>query len=470
MNHKYPWIKFLFTTLISIIISSSATCQQFKGQNTARHTIKLSSNKHELKNRESKLPGICFLSRLNYEQSDKETRAAFNLLKTLEGYQGVFVTFSELRRDPDQLMNCSVVWFHHSDTLPFTKEEVDEKVIRTLKDYLSGGGNLFLSLNAMKYLIPLGLESVMPTDSLKSSVDDGYGRKLGFHACFDHPVFSGLYGGAYIWRPAKDLNTRITGYFGDQQPKQGKVIGIDWDYIFFRENSKLLLEYDFGKGKAIAAGAYTWFSEPNHNRAHLEKFTGNIFHYLIKRDTTVSTPHHWNYNLSKITECPEEPQSDRLIKAIPESVFWPVVDDPLALKKTFASENFWDVSGERILTMGVETGGIEEVWAHPFMAMRDYEVGVKFEYKDSIYWLKDERPAIEVRPSSFTRIYRFSRAYLTETIVNDPSEPTGVIHYDYKGVYGAQLFIRFKSNMRVMWPYPEWVTGSLCHGWNWDLN
>jgi len=43
-----------------------------------------------------------------------------------------------------------------------------------------------------------------------------------------------------------------------------------------------------------------------------------------------------------------------------------------------------------LVTMGTEKGGIEEVWAHPFMAFRDYETGIRFQYKDTIYWLNDE--------------------------------------------------------------------------------
>ena len=34
---------------------------------------------------------------------------------------------------------------------------------------------------------------------------------------------------------------------------------------------------------------------------------------------------------------------------------------------------YWDVAGEKILVMGRENGGIEEIWAHPYMALRDYE-------------------------------------------------------------------------------------------------
>ncbi|MEI7982991.1 MAG: GH116 family glycosyl hydrolase, partial [Bacteroidota bacterium] len=82
------------------------------------------------------------------------------------------------------------------------------------------------------------------------------------------------------------------------------------------------------------------------------------------------------------------------------------------------------------------------------------------------YWLNDERPEIAVDPASFSRQYKFPRAYLKEIIVNDPTDPNGVIHYEYRGVYPAELIIRFKSNLRWMWPYSERVTGSISHSWD----
>ena len=114
-----------------------------------------------------------------------------------------------------------------------------------------------------------------------------------------------------------------------------------------------------------------------------------------------------------------------------------------------ASANFWDVAGERMLTMGNENGGIEEIWAHPYMALRDYEVGIKFENQDTTCWLNAEHPMIEVNPATFSRFYKFTGAFLREIIVNDPVDPTGVIHYEYKGDHSAELVIRFKKQPPV---------------------
>jgi glycogen debranching enzyme len=461
----------LLLLILSLIFQLSGLFlngQGFKGDNSRSHTVQLVKDQDSSKETDSTVT-ITFLARVPYLEADNETKAAFDFLKSIRNISGNYIVFSELKKHPKILRNVSLVWFHRPDTADFHEDEMDPKVLNILKEYLTTGGRLFLSLSSMKYLVPLGIETEIPQDSIKSSMDNGYGRKLGFHAFLDHPIFSGMNGGAYIWKPYKDLNTHVSGYFGDKKPKNGKVIAVDWDYIFIREDSKIVMEYDFGKGKIIAVGAYTWYSQPNFNREHLELFTKNAFHYLISGNGEMNC-HFWDYEPNHVLDCPEEPKTDQFLLAVPESIPWPDNEEPMTLSSRFATSNYWDVAGERMVTMGKETGGIEEVWAHPFMALRDYEVGIRFEYSDTIYWLQDERPQIEVRPGSFKRTYQFARAFLIETTVNDPVDPSGVIHYEYKGVYGATLIVRFKSNLRLMWPYSEKVTGAICHGWNSDLN
>lgn len=449
MKYNFKFIVLLF--LFLFLTGRGLAGQSLKGQAKSVHTIG-------------------FLSLNSYSESSSEVKAAFDFLKGVRNFSSEYITFTELRKHPGILKHFDLIWFHRFDSTAFSDKESDPKILRIIKEYLENGGNLLLTLDALKYIIPLDLETISPRDSVKSCIDDGYGRKLGFHSFREHPVFSGLNGGAYIWIPVKDLSTRITGYFGKIKPENGKVVGVDWDYIFLREESKLLLEYQHGKGKVIAIGAYTHYSEPNFNRGHLELFTTNVFSYLTNKGYS-EKKYYWDYSPIEVVGCSIKSQdTDPVSFAIPESIPWKIKPDSLMLTNRFASTNYWDVAGERLLTMGNQNGGIEEIWAHPFMALRDFEVGIRFEYRDTIYWLSDERPQVEVTPAAFTRIYKFPRAYLTEIIVNDPVDPTGVIHYDYKGVYGAKLVIRFKSNLRLMWPYSENVNGSICYGWDEDYN
>ncbi|MDP4281050.1 MAG: GH116 family glycosyl hydrolase, partial [Bacteroidota bacterium] len=408
------------------------------------------------------IPKTALICEKAYNNAGSEVRATFDYLKSLSPQAG-YLTFKDIRHHPRLLSGYSVLWFQRNDTTVFSEMETNRKIIHSLRDFIQNGGSLLLTGEAFRYILPLGLENISPQDSLKRSMDEGYGRKLGFHAWKDHPIFSGMNGGSYILMPFKDTTVRITGYFGKFLPENGKVVAVDWDYIFMRETSKIVVEYGLGKGKVLAVGGYMAFSSLNMNRKHLDFFTQNVLKYLAG-ETLSSFPNYWDYSESQINKA-FPPSSVFPPFIIPESKTWIIPDNPMTLKAKYASGNSWDVASERLLTMGTEYGGIKEVWAHPFMAFRDYEAGIRFSYSDTIYWFTDEHPEIQVMPDGLVREYKFSRGYLKEVIVNDPSEPAGVIHYEYQGVYPAELILRFNSNLRIMWPYSENVNRLIRHSW-----
>jgi len=443
--------------------------QAVKGQSIRMHTIPLTKKKANVRDADT-LPCIGFIAAVPYDKADGETRAAFTFLSAQKNYCCEYLTIRDISRKSKELYRFSSLWLHRQDTSAFSREETNPKLIQLLLSYVENGGNLLLSLEAFRYITIMGLETKIPRDSVKACIDEGYGRKLGFHAFREHPLFTGLNGGAYIQRPQKDFHTHITGFFGESMPENGKVIAVDWDYIFVRESSKLILEYPFGKGKVIAVGAYLNFDQPNLNRAHLELFTQNIFTYFAGKFAGQKS-YYWDYSPNKVVPCAEKLQeSDQALLALPESMDWPVQKDELVMKNSRGGEHFWDVAGERLLTMGMEKGGIEEIWAHPFMAFRDYDAGIRFKGSDSVIWLSSLQPKIEVYPAFFMRRYLIGAGNLTEIVVNDPLEPQGVIHYQYDGQHEGELVLSFKSNLRMMWPLSEKVLGELCHGWDSDLN
>ena len=460
----------VFIYIILLILESSALkvfAQTVKGESMRMHSIPLSRKKPVSKT--TSKPVVGFVNMLPYEKADSEIKNAFEKLQSYHSCTAEYLTVKDIEKQSKKLSRFSLIWIHQPDTTTLSAGETSEKLVQALRLYVENGGKLLLSLQAVHYLNVLGFEPQMLQDSTKACIDDGYGRRLGFHAFREHALFSGLNGGAYICRPLADITVRVSGFFGDHLPQNGKVVAVDWDYIFLREDSKIVLEYSPGKGKVLAVGGYMNFSIPNSNTEHLGIFTENCLNYLLGQNTG-QPGFYWDYSPGQVSACSPRQQTDQFSLNIPPAVKWDTKPTNIDLKRRFTTENFWDVAGERLLTMGTEKGGIEETWAHPFMAFRDYEVGIKFEYRDTTYWLNDEFPEVEVNPAFFSRQYKFPRAYLKELVVNDPDLPNGVIHYEYRGVYPAELIIRFKSNLRWMWPYSDRVTGSICHSWDDQLH
>lgn len=407
---------------------------------------------------------VGFLVPKKSETSKVELKASLLYLNGTKQAIVEIITFSKISKRPEILNKFDVLWFHKPDDSDFTVLE-QSKVVRTgIYNYLQKGGGLLLSLDAFKYVNVLHIERKIPEVRQKSAQDNGYGLMLGFHGFREHPVFTGLNGGSYIFKPKQNKKVRLIGYFEDNVPNNGKVVAVDWDYIFVRENSKIVLEYQIGKGKVLAVGGYMLFSEDNVNRLHLEKFTMNSLLYLAGKMNTKT--HYWEYRQNKVLPFIYQAQNIPLVK----SEKLTIGSKNQTLSRRFATDNYWDVAGERMLIMGHEKGGIRELWAHPFMALRDYELGIKFSNKDTIYWLNHEKPQIEVHPESFVRKYSFGHASLTETITADPTEANVVCHYEYRGDYPVRLIIRFKSNLRLMWPYSSKVLNTINYSWNENLN
>ncbi len=419
------------------------------------------------------LPGMAqikvgFIGSQGSAQSELEKKQCLSLLARYPDIRISFITNNEILKKPSHLAQYDVLWIQRSDTAAFTAEEVNPKLLKSLNEWILNGGKVLLNQESFGYITLLGLETNLPERRNKACTDDGYGRKLGFHAFREHPVFAGLNGGAYIQRPVTDTTVRIIGYFGNNLPANGRVIAVDWDYIFLREESKLVLEYGSGTGKVIAVGGYLSFSMPNLNDQHLALFTAGTIRYLAGKSTGIEE-NYWYYGPYTVTGCPpKEQNTDRFFAGIPSGVRWNLPVERVHFSDRPASGSFWDVAGERMVIMGAEQGGIEEIWSHPFMALRDYEGGIKG--PDSISWLSSLTPEILISPSYIKRTYTLASGILSEVVTVAPNDPNGVVHYEYRGEHPIRLVIRFRTNLRFMWPYSEYTTGTICHGWDADYN
>ncbi len=356
-----------------------------------------------------------------------------------------------------------ILWYHQDDSSDVSERLNNIRVNDSIKTFLTNGGNLLLTLDGMKYLEDLRME-LSPIDTASVQLkDNGFGRKHGLHSYKSHPVFKGLHGGAYLLNPEKDTALRQTGFMSGRLPKNGKVIAVDWSYINMNEDKKLMVEYDFGRGKILGIGAYTHFSIPNSHQPQLEIFMRNVIEYLA--GNIGGRENYWNYADNRIE--PFNLLEDAV--SLPKPRSWNEKNWSLSLEGAPA-DNFWDVAGQRMLVMGKENGGIDEIWAHPFMALRDYSVGYRLPGDDRIYWLDKQAEKVKVSPNAFTRTYSIGKSHLKEIITVHPKEPVAVVHYDYSGQDSIHLTTRYQTNMRLMWPYSGKANEVIKQTYSKDLN
>jgi glycogen debranching enzyme len=192
----------------------------------------------------------------------------------------------------------------------------------------------------------------------------------------------------------------------------------------------------------------------------------NTFDYLDYQPGHNST-YYWDYADQQVIESVNV-EHDSANFPLPHK--WDLASGPIDITTPTASENLWDVATPRMLIMGKEKGGVEEIWAHPFMALRDYEAGIRFNPDDTVTWLTSLAPEIITQPSSFIRNYSIGKCLIKEVVTGSVNGPVGIVHYEVTADRTVELFLRFKSNLRLMWPYSEKVLTRMEYSWDKELN
>ncbi len=392
----------------------------------------------------------------------KELIAIEKLLQSETSWTYSLVDLKEIK-SKKALIGFTHIWYHRTDTLAFDKNEIAAGI--SITNFVWGGGNLFLSMEAVSLLNRWGIEETTVETRQDTLTDEGFGRPAGFHAFKSHPLFSGLNGGVYSSKQKKDHVVRKHGFFDESVPQAGKVAGIQWTYITFMEQNKLLLEYNYGKGTIIAAGAYLYYHSDNYNQQQLDGFTKNVFEYTAGQIKNIKK-HYWHYGQRTISA------SSFSLPRIPPvaAAAWKLPPATLLIKQPVATKDFYDLVGRRILWMGGLNGGADEIWMHPYMALRDLQLGVKTAGTDSVSWLKNIPAAVDIAPEYLVRTYKIKNTTIREIYTVSFDQPNGVAHVEIEGDDVTEFAVRYASNLRYMWPYSDEATGSMKYAFSTAIN
>lgn len=397
---------------------------------------------------------------IDHTTENAEHEAALEFLEECEKYEVTPIEISSIG-DVD-LQKFDALWIHTSDSTMNPSELLSEDGVKNVVEYLEDGGGLLLTLEGMRFLSDLGIESNPPNVHHLEIEKSEIGR-YGVHAFRSHPLFEGLHGGAALYKPYINTTLRLLGYFEDTVPEEGNVFAVGHAYIFLYEQMKLGVEHHVGKGKVVSMGGLMYFADELAEREKLSIVMNNAFEYLAS-DEQLDEVKFWNYKERVASEF----SLDEGETKIGEPKAWDNHMDSPTLTKRFGEEEFFDVTSPRMMVMGDEKSGITELWVHPFMALRKYEVAL--EYRDQIFKLSDYTPRVEVKPEGFVRTYKFRRAYLKEVITVDPNKPVAVVHYEFRGLFAAKMHIVYNTNFRFMWPYSHTVLGSMEYTFSEGLN
>lgn len=362
--------------------------------------------------------------------------------------------------------NLDVLWLHISDSTMYTKYSDNQAVREFLRTAYANGRRLLLTNYAAMLPHEAGIESAKPEirhDTLNSYE---FFDKKGIQSFRGHPVFKSLFGGAFIWDAHgrdREYTLPKIGYFESNWPVEGKVVGVEKAYVFVYSDRRLMVEYNSDSGGAmLTVGSFVNFEKENFFRYRLEKLIENSFSYLINNKRSAQAATYWEPSENSpeeftIKENSEMPTGgNRLLDGRIISGMSAVDDNPQG--------SFFDVAGRRCLIMGNTLAGIDEVWIHPIRVLRDYEAGLVL--GDSVLWLGSSPLSVNIRPESLTRTYRTPVGKLEEVIYSSIDKAGGLVHYNLYTVGPVDLLIRFRCDLRWMWPYDEKALGNVYYAYD----
>lgn len=371
--------------------------------------------------------------------------------------KGYDCTPVDIASEDFSLDGYSLAWYHRSDNTGISMQE--NAAASVIVPWTEKGGRLVLSMDAVRLPSAWGLESVSPSIKHVDAVDEGFGRKLGYHAFREHPLFDGLFGGAYVWHGYEDNCNRVLGYFGESLPSSpdSRIIATLWEYIYYQPQSKVIWEQPLGKGTILNIGAFLYYSRPNAHRPILERFTENVADCMLGEITDCKS-RYWTYGPVEVTFGGNAAVCKPSVAKAPGH--WTLEDDPEELRFAAGREEVV-LAGKRVMLVSEERGGIKEIWTHPVMSLKNYRAKA---WKNGTATALDSPCGdVVLSGNSLIRSYVIGggKTKVREILSVAPADPVSLVHYEWTGDAVDSLTIEFSSNMRYMWPYDEDALGSL---------
>ncbi len=355
----------------------------------------------------------------------------------------------------------TTVWFHWTES-----PSLSEAARSALDAHVRAGGGLLATLAAVTLPVVLGWEGHSPDEvsdaRWEEDADDEPTRGFsspsfvrGLQSYRGHPLFDRLGSGAYTWAPKPGEPFVRYAYTGEDWPTAGRVIAVQKSFIAMNAERRLAWEYMVGDGWAVCIGGYVNFAARDSAfRPHLEQLVRNALWRVAPGRVRVR-------DLGGTWRRPQ-----RGVR-LDTGVALPPYLEPIAvggeraclMLERDATNMPFTLAGSRAALIGDEQVGLEEVWFHPFRAVRQWSVepapGSAARAEATVgptrvrvgpgivsrrYHIAEM--AIEVR----TVVAHDSPAILVELVPADPS---------------LSVKWTMESDMRLMWPYPAHTTGRL---------
>ncbi|MGH8104127.1 MAG: amylo-alpha-1,6-glucosidase [bacterium] len=359
-----------------------------------------------------------------------------------------------------------VTWIHGGyDAIASDRKA---RLLTSVRKSLSAGSHLLLTLDACRFVEDLGLEKNAPNWRERGEWPEAarLDKICGFQSWAGHPLFVRFGTGCYTWRPAKGDSFSICAYKNGQRPGNARVIAVDKQFIALDQTRTLIWEYTVGRSRVLCVGGYVYFSAENQRCCpHLERFMRNVLLYAAGVLTSCTKRTYWSHGSDKSYRpqsgdeyaSSQWPVRTEGIFALPSERELNVSQSDLNSAVGPERNEFWDVTGRRMLMIGKVGDARREIWSHPIRLLNDLNV-VSTEYEGAT-----------IRPELVHRFLKVKKRPLVETNLCGYRASVALIHYAFQRP-PKEFTLGFGADFRLMWPYAEGALGPLKHRWDEGLN
>lgn len=367
-----------------------------------------------------------------------EERAALDWLRSAADFDVRPVQLVDLAAA--RIAPTTLIWWHYAAAPELPSAAMRPDTIGALRGHVDNGGHLLLSLFAVSYVVPLGLETVGP-DQIEFVPGSDFvpagqstSRVLaGMQSRRGHPLLRRFWGATYSAAIGMDERYPVARYRGDRWPAQGAVVALARRVGNIRSADKVAIEYAPSHarpgGRVLTLGEAIYFSDPlNRNRTQLEMLVTDALVYLAGQlppaplgagiasaGATALPPGRTMAGQESSAPAPpgsesdpdaSQPTWDELPDVLAATSYWggrggtiqatqtlstaaPELPDPatllgavsaarsgLTLETTIGPATAFDLYSPRVLLNGRQSGRVEHLWTYPVRIMGDLRFGV----------------------------------------------------------------------------------------------
>lgn len=329
------------------------------------------------------------------------------------------------------LYDFNIIWWHYDKNLTLPEIVKDENFRSILLDFLKNGGNLLLTLSAMKLLNEIQIEPVEP-DFEGFEIDF---NPRGFVSFFGHPIFRKLQNGVNVYLPRYG-DKFLTVAYVKQTPEKLKVIAVEKIGDEIKLEKKILFEYE-DNGRVIGIGGNVYFSVENKFFYNLDRFVLNSLLYLNNPKKFPEPRTYWSFH-TKVEQINLKLE-DKALRSAQKKI------GERGTGISLEEGDAFFIQGRGIYAR-VSKSEIGQVSIPPFQFIEYLKIYVR----DALGFLVPQNVRVVFKPESVLREFEIGGVKFKENIFTHPKKPILILNFLMTSEVDFEICFELKISPKIL--------------------